>query len=125
MGRTIIIMESKKVCIWCNKSLPKRRRKYCSDECSHQYFVNVIAPLWWVHAVAMALKRADYKCEECGSMEKLEVHHIIPLEHYEDRFKSEKNNQDNLKVLCRPCHEIAHHGVKVLRTIPKEQLALF
>jgi len=125
MGHTIIIMESKKVCIWCKKELPKRRRKYCSDECSNQYFTNVIAPLWWAHAVAMALKRAGNKCEECGSKEKLEVHHIIPLEQFEERHNSEKNHLDNLKVLCRPCHEIAHHGVKALRTIPKEQLVLF
>jgi len=112
-------------CSWCGNMLPKRRRKYCSDECSNQYFTNVIAPLWWSHAVAMALKRAENKCENCGSTEKLEVHHVIPLEHREERHNSEKNSQDNLIVLCRPCHEIAHHGIKVTRTIPREQLALF
>ncbi len=98
-----------KVCLWCDKPLPKGRRKYCCDECSHEYFVNKIACLWWSNAVAMAQERANYKCEDCGNKDKLEVHHIIKLDRFENRHNSPKNSQDNLRVLCRPCHEDAHH----------------
>ena len=111
-------------CLWCERPLPKGRRKYCSDECSMWYFIYKIEPLWWGNAVKQALDRAENKCENCGSIEKLEVHHIIGLESGEQRHNSKKNSQDNLKVLCRQCHERAHHGAKVIQAIPKEQLAL-
>lgn len=112
-----------KHCLWCNGELPKGRRKYCSDECANEYFERTIAPLWWNNAKSMALKKAGNKCENCGSTEKLEVHHIVSLEPWELRHNSLKNRQDNLKVLCRDCHERAHHGAKVIHAIPKEQLA--
>jgi len=75
----------------------------------------------------MALERAIYACEECGRRGSLEVHHIIPLEASESRHNSPKNEQGNLKVLCRPCHEKAHHphaGIAKEKQIPKEQLAM-
>lgn len=121
-------METKS-CIWCNSPLPKRRRKYCSDECSGEYFVHCVKPLWWSCATQMALERAENKCEDCGTRGPLEVHHIIPLAPFEPRWNSHKNSQDNLVVLCRCCHERVHHGDPAKRTksgvIPKEQLALF
>lgn len=116
----------KNTCLWCGKLLPKRRRKYCSDECSNKYFVYKIALLWWGNAVKMALERTGNKCEDCGSNDNLEVHHKIKLDQFENRHNSPKNSQDNLRVLCRKCHNIAHHSKKPLRhkDIPKEQLIL-
>ncbi len=119
-----------KSCLWCDKPLPKRRRKYCSDDCSHEYFVQVISPLWWSNAVKMALERASNKCENCGSPESnmfngisyrtnLEVHHKVKLEAGEVRHNSPKNKQDNLEVLCTSCHGVAHHK---LNTAPSSQL---
>ena len=113
-----------RICIWCGNSLPKRRRKYCSDECADEYFIKCIAPLWWQNAVAMALKRAGNKCEQCDGKDRLEVHHIVPLERGEARHNSPKNNQDNLEVLCRACHERAHHSLRTVSRIPKEQIPL-
>jgi len=75
----------------------------------------------------MALARANYACEKCGARGWLEVHHIIPLERYESRHNSPKNKQDNLKVLCRNCHEKAHHPnahIPKDKQIPKEQMAM-
>jgi ribosomal protein S27AE len=96
-------------CLWCGKELPKRRRKYCSDECSHEYFIHNIAPLWWNVAKERAIKRANHLCEKCGKWGYLEVHHKEKLGKYEARHNSPKNRQDNLIVLCRKCHEEAHH----------------
>jgi RNA-directed DNA polymerase len=38
------------------------------------------------------------KCEWCGSLGKLDLHHIIP------RKNKGKDVEDNLQLLCRPCH---------------------
>jgi len=59
----------------------------------------------------MALKEASNMCEKCGSEEKLEVHHNKKLEPYEARHNSPKNQQENLIVLCRDCHEKEHHPI--------------
>jgi len=79
--------------------------------------------------------RARDRCEgtledgnRCPATTRLEVHHRIPLEAGEPRHKSPKNRLDNLKVLCKACHEKAHHpfkGVPKKKRIPKEQMALF
>ncbi len=101
-----------KVCLWCGEPLPKRRRKYCCDEHANLYFIHSISPLWWSCAREAALLKAENKCEGCGSRERLEVHHKIPLERWETRHNSPKNELGNLKVLCRACHEDAHHKPK-------------
>ena len=98
-----------KVCLWCEKPLPKRRRKYCGDECAFSYWEKNIVPLWWSNAVRMALRRTNHHCEGCEETRYLEVHHIEHLERFEARHNSPKNRQDNLKVLCRDCHEKEHH----------------
>lgn len=86
-----------------------------------------MAPLFWNVARNLAVDNARHQCEECESKVALEVHHIIPLDKYEIRWKNEKNRQDNLKVLCRDCHEKAHHpnaGIPLANRVPKEQLAM-
>jgi hypothetical protein len=52
----------------------------------------------WVKAV---LERAEYKCEECGSTENVEAHHIISL--YTDFSKG--LDLDNGQALCKKCHK--------------------
>ena len=98
-----------KQCVWCEKELTGRQRKYCSSECDNEYFRNVFALLWWSNARKLALERAGNKCERCGSTQTLEVHHKEKLGLFEPRHNSSKNRQDNLIVLCRNCHEKEHH----------------
>lgn len=38
------------------------------------------------------------KCECCGALGKLDLHHIVP------RKNKGKDTEDNLQLLCRPCH---------------------
>ena len=116
-------------CAWCGNPLPKGRRKYCCDDCAYKYWQKFQAPLWWNNAKNMALARANYQCEAegCGRRGGLEVHHEIRLEPWESRHNSPKNSQDNLRVLCRSCHEKAHHpnaGQCKGTEIPKEQLIM-
>jgi hypothetical protein len=118
-------------CLLCDKPLPKRRRKYCSDECSNLYFVHFIGPLWWNSAKAAALRRAVNRCEHidsfgirCETTVRLEVHHIEPLGKYEGYHNNPKNKLENLQVLCRPHHEDAHRKHFTSKHPAKEQLIM-
>lgn len=68
----------------------------------------------WGKTRKEALERDKYTCQECGSTERLEVHHIIPY------LESEDDSLENLVTLCKTCHLrvenelIFHNGVKVL-----------
>ena len=44
------------------------------------------------------LKRDGWKCQNCGSKEQLDVHHIIP------RSRGGEDDERNLVTLCRTCH---------------------
>lgn len=50
-----------------------------------------------------ALSRDDYSCSKCNATdEELHVHHTTPIS------KGGDHSLDNLKTLCRPCHEDIH-----------------
>jgi len=44
------------------------------------------------------------KCEVCGSVYRLELHHITPISEMPDLIYS----VENLKTLCRRCHKKIH-----------------
>lgn len=51
-----------------------------------------------------ALKRAAFRCAKCGSDRWfLQVHHLTY-----DRFGGDERDED-LQVLCEPCHYVTHH----------------
>lgn len=56
----------------------------------------------WRFAREAAL-RAQPACVTCGSMEALEVNHIVPLAG-RSRRESCAHHQSNLEVLCHDCH---------------------
>jgi len=49
------------------------------------------------------LERDGWRCQRCGSMHNLQVHHL--------RFRSQAGGdvEQNLITLCAGCHERAHH----------------
>jgi 5-methylcytosine-specific restriction endonuclease McrA len=49
------------------------------------------------------LRRDGWRCQSCGSMSSLEVHHR------EFRSHSGADSKENLITLCAPCHATAHH----------------
>lgn len=55
----------------------------------------------WRNAV---LVQDGYKCKNCGSLENLEVHHIIPFSEGTDL----RYDVNNGIVLCRDCHRRIH-----------------
>ena len=55
----------------------------------------------WRQRQQLKIKIANNKCEKCNSHNKLQVHHLS-YEHYGDESINE------LIVLCKKCHTIAH-----------------
>lgn len=71
-------------------------------------------------------KRDGFKCVECSSIKKIEVHHLKPVKTIVDEIRQQFNNDDdaylfltqqdiildpeltNGKTLCRKCHIAAH-----------------
>jgi len=52
------------------------------------------------------LRRDGWRCQSCGTMSNLEVHHK------QFRSHSGDDSADNLITLCAACHAIAHHPGK-------------
>jgi 5-methylcytosine-specific restriction endonuclease McrA len=53
------------------------------------------------------LRRDGWRCQRCGSMSNLEVHHK------EFRCHSGDDSEENLITLCTACHRETHHIVIV------------
>jgi len=55
----------------------------------------------------LRLKQCDYRCEDCGGVKPLQVHHV--------KFRSQGGTHEpsNLRALCAGCHGKAH-GLKVI-----------
>ena len=50
------------------------------------------------------LTRDGWRCQACGAMSNLEVHHK------EFRSQSGDDSEQNLITLCSACHTTVHHG---------------
>lgn len=60
------------------------------------------------------LKRDNYSCQECGSIENLNVHH--KKQYIDNIFLRDKAN--NGITLCKQCHDLAHPwNKKQIKTI--------
>ena len=53
------------------------------------------------------LRRDGWRCQSCGTMANLEVHHK------EFRSQSGDDSEENLITLCTACHHEIHHTMKV------------
>jgi 5-methylcytosine-specific restriction endonuclease McrA len=49
-----------------------------------------------------ALRRDGWRCQSCGAMSNLEVHHK------EFRSHSGDDSEQNLITVCRKCHQLVH-----------------
>jgi ATP-dependent DNA helicase RecQ len=50
------------------------------------------------------LRRDGWRCQSCGTMTNLEVHHKEFRSHFGD------DSSQNLITLCTTCHASVHHG---------------
>ena len=53
------------------------------------------------------LERDNWRCQACGSMQNLEVHHI------QFRSHSGSDLEQNLVTLCTSCHTLSHGQRKI------------
>ena len=51
------------------------------------------------------LKRDSWRCQLCGSMQQLEVHHLVFRSH------GGKDIDENLLTLCHSCHSAVHDNL--------------
>lgn len=93
------VRRARKACRNCDTPLVGRRTAYCSKVCERAFASNHFQG----PAYAACTKRAERKCERCGTSERLEVNHIDPVRGG-PRGVTCKNHQDNLELLCHPCH---------------------
>ena len=108
-------------CKWCGKKIENKRRKiFCSDECS-RWFNN--CTVWGRGRDPYSLRilyRDNFTCQDCGEFKAmknehcvyipidngLEVHHIKPVS------EGGGDEPENLITLCHDCHMKRHHGEK-------------
>ena len=50
------------------------------------------------------LRRDNWRCQGCGHMERLEVHHLVFRSH------GGQNAEENLITLCHACHSMLHNS---------------
>ncbi len=113
--------ENSQHCWWCNKGFPdKRRRRFCSEDCRHEYFRHFL----WPWAAKWCIERYDQHCADCGVENRTEIgegwrattvrllaHHIIPL-NGQKRTSNILNRPENLVALCPSCHQKRHAAMK-------------
>lgn len=58
---------------------------------------------YWADKKKLILELKGNKCEKCGKTKSLQVHHLTY-----DSLCNE--NQHDVEVLCKKCHEEAHNG---------------
>lgn len=97
-------------CAWCHGPLVGKQRQWCSKKCSAEFVRNHA----WSYARPYALRAANKRCSLCGAPDSweqtksggrsfLEVNHVVPVAG-DRRSYDCQNHQDNLQVVCRPCH---------------------
>jgi hypothetical protein len=121
-------------CIGCGqefaraKSLTTGRKgagKYCTRECRDKHWIGDKNPCWqngdgvykrgprWHSIRRRVLARDGRACVECGSTERLHVHHVVPFRMFADEDRA--NHESNLVTLCAPCHRRAEAQFKWVR----------
>jgi len=63
-----------------------------------------LAPALYEDLRQQVLRRDGWRCQSCGAMSNLEVHHR------EFRSKSGDDSEQNLITLCAACHSMVHRG---------------
>lgn len=86
------------------KARSKRRKEYFREYMRRKMAERNPSGLGWHYNLdidlSSLLEKADYKCEICGGVGRMVIHHIN-----ED---PSDNRLENLQYLCRGCHNTIH-----------------
>jgi 5-methylcytosine-specific restriction endonuclease McrA len=83
-------------------SVARQRRREARLERQREYRRYLRSPEWQQRRQAI-VERSRGFCEDCGSRENLDVHHITYKRRGAERA-------EDLVALCRHCHKERHHG---------------
>lgn len=61
---------------------------------------------FWERVKGPLMVRKGGQCEWCGARKELQVHHVLPYDH----FPQLKEHPDNLMLLCADCHKKLHRN---------------
>lgn len=90
------------ICAYCGKvelRHTKQRRKYCSLDCKRQTMIERRTFNRFTGKQKDAIKARDgYCCVQCGSMDRIQVDHIVAL------ALGGTNDLENGQTLCLACH---------------------
>ena len=130
--------KTEKICVFCkNKFLTNRKVDFCSQECFHMYNSKENHPNWnpnltdkerelgrliegYSDFVKEVFKRDGYKCQHCGSVGKMNAHHLNSY----NWDKEHRIDIDNGITLCEECHKLFHKTYGYGNNT-KEQFKLF
>lgn len=111
-----------KYCAYCGKRMERRKyrvkhedlavfikRKYCCRECMRKAFIKEGKDMGQTYRlshstaerIAYTIMGKEKKCELCGSVQNIDVHH--------KDGDPNNNTRENLMVVCRSCHMKLHH----------------
>jgi 5-methylcytosine-specific restriction endonuclease McrA len=63
-----------------------------------------LAPQAYQKLCRQVLRRDGWRCQQCGSLRNLQVHHI------QQRSQAGEDSGENLITLCSDCHDQVHSG---------------
>lgn len=85
----------KKLCLKLNTEMIEIDRKNLYDSTNFRALKKLV------------IKHRNSKCENCSSINNLQIHHILPLSSNKEAFF----DVDNMKVFCPKCHfKVGHNG---------------
>ncbi len=64
------------------------------------------------YVIDLSFRRSGGACEQCGSKENIEVHHILPIwvaaQYFPQLASMVLKSAENAKCLCSNCHDELH-----------------
>lgn len=69
----------------------------------HKVLLPRLEPFSYEKLRQQILRRDSWRCQSCGAMSNLEIHHK------QFRGHSGEDSEGNLITLCATCHAMAHH----------------
>jgi len=107
-------------CLHCDKKLKNSQKKFCSNECFHNYNKDQYIKKWLngekivkkdIEHIAKPIRNylfeiSDNKCQQCGWGESNRHTNKVPLEVHHIDGDWTNNQPDNLELLCPNCHSL-------------------
>ncbi len=78
-------------------------RKFTVPKVEQLPYKQFLKTKYWKYVRSLVIMRDGNKCTKCGSIKRLEAHHLTYKHHF-----TEHKHLDELVTLCRVCHQLEH-----------------